>query len=840
MDRWQQVRQAVGRWIAGDASPFPPHASPATAQQSILPASFGGDPSMAGYRRFSGNNGQSALRDLPLPTHERAQQIAYFLYLTNPMAQWSVNIQTAYVVGEGASVLSSGDDEDVQAVLDAWWGDEQNDWDLKLDQKVRELGLYGEQCWPCFTAEGTGRVRLGYLDPFLIEEVVLSPDDAEQPIGVITKRYAIDGAEIPQRRLKVVTALSDEELGAAARRLRDRFADGECFYYAVNKVSNGSRGWSDLLARADWLDGYEQFMFQRLERADLGNRVVADIELQGMTPDQVAAYAKAFIAPKPGGHFFHNEKVKYTITSPDLHASDAAADARLFKHQAISGLPEHWYGGGGDVNRACHDMETETLTERGWLRYHEITDDDRIGTIHPDTGALEFHRPVRRYLYPYAGPMIRIRNKRLDLLVTPDHRMWVKRERNDPSTEAYEMLEAQKMVANRWHILVGGSWLGHEVQTFTLPEVATGCTRAVYPAVTLPMDHWLEFLGYWISEGHARAVPGEYTVSLTQKKSVGVAAIRACLAALPFEFRESEDDRGCIRWVVSDKGLNAWLREQCGGHQPDRYLPAFVHTLSARQLRILFDAMILGDGSVDPRDGRTGRCYYTSSPRLADEMQVLAFKLGMQAKVGIATRCYRVQINARTEALIGQDAIRYEDYRGEVYCFEVPNHLFVTRRHGKVAITHNTAGEMDEPTYKLFQQRQKIVKGIVQKTARHAVRQAKVWGMVPQSADERVTAVFPSMVQADLATIGSAMQSLSSALAGQVNAGTLTKAEARRTFATAVQRLGVDLKEMTDADLDAMAAEDRLRHDSQDYRHDPDAKKQTLTAKAAQAMKRIK
>jgi hypothetical protein len=493
---WSQVRQSVGRWISGAESAAP-------VQQSLLPASFGGDPSMAGFRRFSGNNGQSALRDLPLPTHERAQQIAYFLYLANPMAQWFINIQTAYIVGEGACVKAADGDEDVQARLDDWWADEQNDWDLKLDQKVRELGLYGEQCWPCFTAEGTGRVRLGYLDPWLIEEVVLSPDDAEQPIGVITKRYAVDGAEIPQRRLKVVTALSDEELGQAAQSLRARFADGECFYYAVNKVSNGSRGWSDLLARADWLDGYEQFMFQRLERADLGNRVVADIELQGMTPDQVAAYAKAFVPPKPGGHFFHNEKVKYTITSPDLHASDAREDARLFKHQAISGLPEHWFGGGGDVNRA-------------------------------------------------------------------------------------------------------------------------------------------------------------------------------------------------------------------------------------------------------------------------------------------------------------------------------------------------TAGEMDEPTYKLFQQRQKLVKGIVQKTARYALRQAKVWGAIPQEASEKVKAEFPAMVQADLAKIGSAMQSLSAALAGQVAAGTITKAEARRVFSTAVQRLGVELESMTDDDLRDLADDEQLRHDSQDYREDPDIKKKALVVKAAQSMMRIK
>ena len=63
---WQAVRQAVGLWIAGSGAVTP-------VQQALLPASFGGDPTMAGFRRFAGSNGQSALRDLPMPTHERFQ-----------------------------------------------------------------------------------------------------------------------------------------------------------------------------------------------------------------------------------------------------------------------------------------------------------------------------------------------------------------------------------------------------------------------------------------------------------------------------------------------------------------------------------------------------------------------------------------------------------------------------------------------------------------------------------------------------------------------------------------------------------------------------------------------
>jgi hypothetical protein len=48
---------------------------------------------------------------------------------------------------------------------------------LKLPKKVRELSIYGEQCYPTFVNELDGFVRLGYLDPSLIETIVKDPDN---------------------------------------------------------------------------------------------------------------------------------------------------------------------------------------------------------------------------------------------------------------------------------------------------------------------------------------------------------------------------------------------------------------------------------------------------------------------------------------------------------------------------------------------------------------------------------------------------------------------------------------------------------------------------------------
>ena len=320
----------------------------AQAKQAVA-APFGlADPSLYGFRRLTGRENQAALRDLPLPTHERMQDIAYWLYLANPMAQWFVNTQAAYVAGDGVTLSSK--DEQVQEVLDTFWEDSTNAWEASLEDYVRELGMYGEQCWPVFISPGTGLVRLGYLDPCLIEEVVIDPENAKQAIGVVTKDN-YQGIRTGQRRYKTALLIPEDELTPAAQDERRKFTDGACFYFAVNKVSNGSRGWSDLLCKADWMDGYEQFLFQRLERSDLGNRVVSDVTMTGATPEQIDAYMKTF-SPATGRRFIHNEKIELEMKAPNMNASDAEHDARMFKHQAISPAPEHWYGGGGDVNRA--------------------------------------------------------------------------------------------------------------------------------------------------------------------------------------------------------------------------------------------------------------------------------------------------------------------------------------------------------------------------------------------------------------------------------------------------------------------------------------------------------
>lgn len=304
-----------------------------------------------GWRRLTGDAG----RDLSPITQDRMQKMAVYLWETNLLANRIIELMTAYLLAEGVGLRCV--DEGHQATLDRFWRDPINQMGLKLPKKVRELALYGEQCYPAFVNEHDGHVRLGYLDPALIATVVMDPDNPEQAIGIVTVKDKRGQA----RRYRVIVNGPESLFTARAQAIRQTFGDGEAFWFTVNDLSNGSRGRSDLLAQADWVDGYDQFLFGELDRAQFMRAFIWDVTLTGATPEEVAERAKQITPPRPGSVRVHNDAEAWKAETPDLKAQDAAEGARLFRNHVLGGatIPEHWYGGGGDVNRATGESMGE-------------------------------------------------------------------------------------------------------------------------------------------------------------------------------------------------------------------------------------------------------------------------------------------------------------------------------------------------------------------------------------------------------------------------------------------------------------------------------------------------
>lgn len=342
------------------------------------------DSDLEGWRRLTGN----AKRDLSPMTQLRMQELALYSWRTNPLANRLIELPIAFLLAEGVTLQV--DDEEAQGWLTAFWRDPINRMDIKLTKKVRELALYGEQCYPAFVAPN-GHVRLGYLDPGLIETVVTDPDNIEQPIGIVTRKGKEN--DFKGRRYKVIINGPETVFTDRTQAIRESFEDGECFYFAVNDLSNMTRGTSDLLANLDWLDAYEHALFGEIERWDFLRAFIYDVTLSGATPDEVKERAKHISVPKPGSVRVHNDSEEWKAEAPSLGSYESANNARLFRNHILGGasLPEHWFGGGGDVNRATASEMGEPTVKMLTMRQA------MIGYMLEEIGTYQIRQRLRAY-----------------------------------------------------------------------------------------------------------------------------------------------------------------------------------------------------------------------------------------------------------------------------------------------------------------------------------------------------------------------------------------------------------------------------------------------------------
>lgn len=340
----QRLAEAVGL--------APPPAAEVPAPASMREAASAQSADEPGWTRLTGDGlGRANERDLAPLAQDRMQKLAEFLWQSNLLANRLVEIPLAYLLAEGVTLQCA--DEEHQKLLNAFWSDPINNWPLKLPNRVRALALLGEQCFVCHVNEANGFVRLGYLDPRQIATVVMDPGDPEQPIGVVTKRDTRGNVY----KYRVVVLGEDSELfSERTAQIREQdFTDGECLLYQVNKFPNGSRGRSDLLGQMDWLDAYDGFLFDEIDRIGYLRSFVWDVTLNGADEPTVAKFEKGFRAPQPNSTFVHNDTVKLEAKSPTLQAAETSESARLLRNHVLGGatVPEHWFGGGGDVNRAA-------------------------------------------------------------------------------------------------------------------------------------------------------------------------------------------------------------------------------------------------------------------------------------------------------------------------------------------------------------------------------------------------------------------------------------------------------------------------------------------------------
>lgn len=360
------------------------------------------------------------------------------------------------------------------------------------------------------------------------------------------------------------------------------------------------------------------------------------------------------------------------------------------------------------IDWGCHDEETRILTDRGFVHFRDLTDTDKVAQWDADTREMSLVAPIARTVRDWDGELLHFQSQGVDMLLTGTHRMRV-----HPLRQGGWVTEPAEQAAQRGgNIQLVGclSWAGTPQDQFVLPGLPansgySGCAPKFYP-----MEDWLEFLGYVISEGGVCVRPSKdrtkllpYQVKMSQRESVNpnkAQKIRSCMDRMGIPYSEFPNpETGDTNWSINGKQYWRWFYDRVGPTGDQKRIPREFLGLPGHQLSVLFDALMLGDGYTDPREGCDSGVYYSTSRGLCEDFQELCIRLGLRCIVklhkpaeGNRKARWRAMWSAGRDHQFNapKQKIARVPYKGKVYCCKVPTGYIVTERNGCIAFQGNT------------------------------------------------------------------------------------------------------------------------------------------------------
>ena len=223
--------------------------------------------------------------------------------------------------------------------------------DLRFEKKGFDLSLNGMLIMPVFVNRINGSVKLGFIDPKNIDKVLTNPMNVEE---ITELKLKSTGSSVNSVSSGRKSRLSVIKLNEDINDINYGLLDGDCFYFAINNVSNQPEGVSDLLGSADWLDMLDRLLYNTLQFVNALSKYFQDVELAGADEKRIEDWKKKNPVSQNLSRFVHNEKVKYTILTPNINNADPSEIVRLYKNIVLGsqGFPEHWFADGGNTNLA--------------------------------------------------------------------------------------------------------------------------------------------------------------------------------------------------------------------------------------------------------------------------------------------------------------------------------------------------------------------------------------------------------------------------------------------------------------------------------------------------------
>ena len=355
---------------------------------------------------------------------------------------------------------------------------------------------------------------------------------------------------------------------------------------------------------------------------------------------------------------------------------------------------------------SCLLPDTLIFTTNGMKMIKDITIEDKVAVLDIEKDNIKYEYPEKVHCYDFDGKMYQVKSQLVDLTVTPNHRMWIKRRFG----KEYEFMNAEDCFGKRLKYkktvqnFEPENWVG---ETFKLPEFIDNKSWK-FNAITFIMNDWIIFFGIWLAEGWA------------YKNRIYIAShklrVRKVLEPIikKWGYHISDNSNTNFNWSFGDVQLANYMKQYNVGSL-NKFFPEWVWNLNKEQARLFIDSMMLGAEDVKSN----AHMYFTSSERIAEELSRLTIHAGWTAhKRLFEGRIPGTESIMKDERIIKSNENNYTitiiktklepeinhghknsqygqkedwvDYKGTVHCLTVSSGVFLVSENGKPVWTGNS------------------------------------------------------------------------------------------------------------------------------------------------------
>lgn len=350
----------------------------------------------------------------------------------------------------------------------------------------------------------------------------------------------------------------------------------------------------------------------------------------------------------------------------------------------------------------CVDKETQIMTKEGWKYFEEISDNEEVFVLDTDTSEIRLENIIRKIEKPFKGNLLHFSNEHgtLDMMVTPNHKVQIYDRKGKihnllAEEVATRLYEKDSFISHSSIRKNGGKWKG------VRPEFIEFSGKKINPEV------WAAFLGFYIAEGCCPKNHGN-KIQITQKKEEEKRQFEDLLKSFPFEFsKNTREDGLTVDYLFYDQEMREYLSAL--GKSYEKRIPEEVKNWSPELLDILVEWLLLGDGrNRKRRNGLLHRELYTTSPKLAEDVSEIFYKLNSSCNIQTRRQKNRLiegrmikEENSRLLYIVSEQSakniwldprmvsVQKVPYEDNVYCVETSTGNWLMKRNGHACWTHN-------------------------------------------------------------------------------------------------------------------------------------------------------